>query len=108
MKDIQIAPMLLIPFVENAFKHGEMTDGYLRIRIDIRVDQQLLDFSIQNSVVSKQSDERDPGIGLENFRKRLDLNYDGNYQLEKEVSDGWYKARLRIPDLNKISDGKDG
>ena len=102
---IQIAPMLLIPFVENAFKHGELTQGYLRIRIDIMVENLMLDFSIKNSVLSKGTEENENGIGLENFRKRLDLNYKDNYTLEKYIKDGWYSAHLRIPDLNKINNG---
>jgi sensor histidine kinase YesM len=102
---IQIAPMLLIPFVENAFKHGKLTQGYLRIRIDILVENLMLDFSIKNSVLSEETGENENRIGLENFRKRLDLNYQDNYWLEKSIKDGWYIANLRIPDLNKINNG---
>jgi len=102
---IQIAPMLLIPFVENAFKHGKLTQGFVRIRIDILVENLMLDFSIKNSVLSEETWENENGIGLENFRKRLDLNYKDNYRLEKSITDGWYIANLRIPDLNKINNG---
>jgi len=102
---IQIAPMLLIPFVENAFKHGKLKQGYLRIRIDILVENLRLDFSIKNSVVTEDSGENENGIGLENFKKRLDLNYKDNYRLENSIADGWYIANLRIPDLNKIHNG---
>lgn len=74
-----------------------------RIRIDIMVEDLVLDFSIKNSVLSKETEENENGIGLENFRKRLDLNYKDNYTLEKSITDGWYTAHLRIPDLNKIN-----
>lgn len=104
-EEIQIAPMLLIPLVENAFKHGSLTQGYLKIRIDIMVENQMLDFTIKNSVLSKENDENENGIGLENFRKRLDLNYKDNYRMEKNITEGWYTAHLRIPDLNKINNG---
>jgi len=100
---IQIAPMLLIPFVENAFKHGKLKQGNLWIRIDILVKDNMLDFSIKNSVLSGESEENGNGIGLENFRKRLDLNYKNNYRLENSIIDGWYIASLKIPDLNKIN-----
>jgi two-component system LytT family sensor kinase len=102
---IQIAPMLLIPFVENAFKHGELTKGYLRIRIDISVKDLMLDFRIKNSVLPRVSDDKENGMGLENFSKRLDLNYPDNYLLERKIKDGWYTAYLRIPDLNKMNHG---
>ncbi len=102
---IQIAPMLLIPLVENAFKHGALIQGYLRIRIDIVIENLMLDFSIKNSIHSKEAEGNENGIGLDNFRKRLDLNYKDNYTLAKSISDGWYNAHLRIPDLNKINNG---
>jgi two-component system LytT family sensor kinase len=101
-EDNQIAPMLLIPFVENAFKHGEQIDGYLRIQIDIKVEKPQLNFCIRNTVVQNGTVENDRGLGLENFRKRLDLNYKGNYTLENAVSDGWYQANLTIHDMNHI------
>jgi len=101
-EEIEIAPMLLIPLVENAFKHGGLAQGYLRIRIDILVENLLLDFRIKNTVISDETGENENGIGLENFRKRLDLNYMDNYSLENRIRDGWYIAHLRIPDLNKI------
>lgn len=102
---IQIAPMLLIPFVENAFKHGALKEGYLRIRIDLKVNKHKLNFNIRNSVQPKGSGKAENGIGLENFRKRLDLNYTDNYILKREISNGWYQATLNIPDLNKTDNG---
>jgi sensor histidine kinase YesM len=97
--------MLLMPFVENAFKHGALKNGFLEIQIDIKVETRTLDFCIKNSVLPSQMEEESNGIGLENFRKRLDLNYSGKYKLETELSDEWYNARLSIPDLNEVNDG---
>lgn len=104
-EEFQIAPMLLIPLVENAFKHGALAQGFLRIRIDIRIENLMLDFNIKNSIISIENEENENGIGLENLRKRLDLKYNDNYMLEKSISEGWYLAHLRIPDLNKIENG---
>ncbi len=103
--DIQVAPMLLMPFVENAFKHGALKNGYLEIQIDIKAENQSLDFFIKNSVSPSQVEDGNNGIGLENFRKRLDLNYSGKYELEAKLSDEWYHARLKIPDLKEIHNG---
>lgn len=102
---IRVAPMLLIPFVENAFKHGGLVKGYLRIRIDIEVKDLMLNFTIKNSIVSEEKVDKDNGIGLENFRKRLDLIYKENYTLENSVTEGWYIAHLTIPNLNLIKNG---
>jgi len=103
--DIQIAPMLLMPFVENAFKHGARKNGYLEILIDIRAKNRTLDFCIKNSVLPSEVKEGSNGIGLENFRKRLDLHYNGKYDLETQITDEWYSARLTIHDLNDFNDG---
>jgi two-component system LytT family sensor kinase len=103
-KQIMIAPMLLIPFVENAFKHGEIVDGYLQIHIDIQLRESSLDFRIDNSVQVNDETGKAKGLGLENFRKRLDLNYENNYMLESSIKGHWYTASLHIPDLNKIND----
>lgn len=103
-KQIMIAPMLLIPFVENAFKHGEIVNGYLQIHIDIQLQETSLDFRIDNSIQIQDEIENPKGLGLENFRKRLDLNYENNYKLENSIKGNWYTASLQIPDLNKIND----
>ena len=103
-KQIVIAPMLLIPFVENAFKHGEIVNGFLQIHIDIQLQGSSLDFRINNSIQMSDEFEKPKGLGLDNFRKRLDLNYEDNYKLENSIKGNWYSASLQIPDLNKIND----
>jgi two-component system LytT family sensor kinase len=98
-EEIQIAPMLLIPFVENAFKHGNMIDGFLQIEIQIEVKDNQLEFIIQNTIHNNEVKVEKGGIGLENIRKRLELNYSNNYKLENKIVDIWYLAKLRILDL---------
>lgn len=100
--EIQIAPMLLIPFVENAFKHGNLIDGFLNIEINISMLKNQLNFEIRNTVLKSEEKESKKGIGLENIKKRLDLNYSNNYQLTNEMKDNWYSVNLTIFDLNKI------
>jgi len=102
-KQIVIAPMLLIPFVENAFKHGEIVNGFLQIHIDIKLQGASLDFRIDNSIQMIDESEKSKGLGLDNFRKRLDLNYEDNYKLENSIKGNWYSSSLQIPDLNKIN-----
>jgi sensor histidine kinase YesM len=102
---IRVPPMLLIPLVENAFKHGEQVDGFLRIGIRIELKGPGLKFHIRNSLREAVSDDGNGGLGLENFRKRLDLNYLDHYTLENDVSDGWYVATLTIPDIRSFDHG---
>lgn len=100
-ENIQIAPMLLIPFVENAFKHGSLVDGFLQIEIKVKLDNDQLYFSIRNTFLNDDEKENgNGGIGLENIRKRLDLNFKGKYNLMIEEKDKWFLAELTISNLN--------
>ncbi|UJH91708.1 histidine kinase [Antarcticibacterium sp. 1MA-6-2] len=74
-ENIDIAPMLLIPFVENSFKHGQLVDGKLRIAISLKTDEEELWFTIKNSVKSEKNFESKNGLGLKNLEKRLQLLY---------------------------------
>jgi LytS/YehU family sensor histidine kinase len=77
----QIVPLLLIAFIENAFKHGVANDPGSAIRLLIEVDESHLYFFIQNR---KHNNNRDNlgGIGLINVKRRLDLLYPGRYKLD--------------------------
>lgn len=101
-ENIQIAPMLLIPFVENAFKHGSLVDGFLHITIDVNVKGESLNFSIGNSFIQQEETNKNGGIGLENIKKRLDLNYPKNYTVQNKIEQNWYKAKLHIHHLNRV------
>jgi two-component system, LytTR family, sensor kinase len=105
-ENIQVAPMLLIPFVENAFKHGTLEKGFLTIRIQISVNDNQLSFRIGNSFHESNDKSQNGGIGLENIRKRLDLNYRNNYELKIDKRDNWYFAELTIFNLNKPKDAE--
>ncbi len=99
----EIAPMLLIPFVENAFKHGHLIDGFLKVDIQIELIENQLEFSIKNTISKDGTKESKVGIGLENIKKRLNLLYKNNYQLIIENQDDWYKVNLIISNLNSVN-----
>ena len=99
---IQVAPMLLIPLVENAFKHGGLHDGKMPIRIQIKANTHELHFLIENTIRQSENDNSGKGIGLENLRKRLDLVYGRDYKLECLPDRNWYHAMLQITNLKKI------
>jgi hypothetical protein len=94
--------MLLIPYIENAFKHGSIVNGFLMINVEIRIAGSRLDFSIQNSFVEHSDGQSQGGVGLPNIRKRLDLSYPNNYQLESKITGKWYLVKLCIFDLNTV------
>lgn len=96
----KIAPMLLIPFVENAFKHGNLKDGYLTIDIDIALQDNELHFCIKNTVKPELAINNKAGIGLENIKKRLGLIYPDHHDLSIETIDEWFVVRLIISNIN--------
>lgn len=89
-----IAPMLLIPFVENAFKHGSETiNGSFCVSIKTKIENNYLFFLVRNS--SKHPTNRG-GIGLDNVRKRLNFLYPGKYQLDIDNANEVFEVKLSI------------
>ncbi|NVK53479.1 MAG: histidine kinase [Flavobacteriaceae bacterium] len=78
-ESLQVAPMLLIPFVENSFKHGKIIDGTMQVTIHLTMKGEKLHFLIKNT--SDISDGEKQGIGLENIKKRLEMLYPNAYTL---------------------------
>jgi two-component system, LytTR family, sensor kinase len=98
---IRIAPMLLIPLVENAFKHGALQDGLLQLLITIESLPESLRFTIENTAHMPEGLLVGQGIGLKNYEKRLELNYAGNYRLQCGMKGVWYRADLAINNLRQ-------
>ena len=97
-KSYFIEPMLLIPFVENAFKHGTGMIEDPFILIQLQVLDQMLHFKVSNRYngASNEIKDRSSGIGLANVRRRLELLYGKNQHLEITKSDGVYTTSLQI------------
>jgi len=94
---ITIAPMLLIPFVENAFKHGSK-DHQPGISIYLHTENHLIWFQVSNYIRKNQltTEKQFSGIGLSNIKRRLDLIYPGKYNLEIKEEDDQFKVNLLI------------
>ncbi len=94
---LMIAPMLLVPFIENAFKHsGIEKRGESFVSIRILTKGQELEFTVENSLPKVQLvTDSQGGIGLENVKKRLDLLYPENHYLHI-VKEDTFKIRLRM------------
>ncbi|WP_452603124.1 sensor histidine kinase [Pontimicrobium sp. MEBiC06410] len=91
---LQIAPMLLIPFVENSFKHGTIKNGILKIDITINFENDSLYFYIKNTVQNTNNEQQ--GIGLENIKKRLELLYKNNYNLDINRNNDSFEVKLTL------------
>jgi sensor histidine kinase YesM len=83
LKDMPVAPMIFLPFIENAFKHGVSATQASYIRINIDQNDNMLELTVRNSIIKDQSVSLDvhSGIGLNNTRRRLDLLYPDKYTL---------------------------
>jgi sensor histidine kinase YesM len=76
----QIAPLIFIPLIENAFKHGVSTSEQSEIKIHIKADGKQLHLFIQNTRVRRDKTGSN-GLGIENVRKRLNLLYPGHHRI---------------------------
>jgi len=99
VENINIAPMMLIPFVENSFKHGAIIDGVLVVKILIKNLNDTLYFEVENSIIDKPNNEA--GIGIENIKKRLVMLYPNAHTLIIENNNDTFKVGLTI-ELNKL------
>ena len=94
--DISIPPLLFIPFIENAFKHGITTRGRSFINIGLSSTSEVLIFKCSNSIAGKGPEDRQPGIGLENVKKRLALLFPGKHDLFIDKHDDEFRVLLNI------------
>jgi two-component system LytT family sensor kinase len=93
-----IEPMLLIPFIENAFKHGTGTIEEPVIDIYLKISEGLIDFRVKNrfNEANEEVKDRTSGIGLQNVIRRLNLLYDQKHILSINKENGWFSVSLQI------------
>jgi hypothetical protein len=93
----KIVPLLLIPLIENFFKHGQFILTQ-KGKIDLKITDHQLIFATENSILPKSPplETENSGIGLENVKKRLLLNYPGQHDLKYYEQDGVYFVKLAI------------
>ena len=94
--DSEIPPLMLITFVENAFKHGISYQQESFVHINARIKNKRLHFECSNSKCIRPNQEKG-GVGLANIKKRLDLIYGNNYTLNLEDKPSTYHVELEIP-----------
>ena len=93
--ELRIMPLLLISFLENAFKHGVVTNKEYPIRILIEVVNNRLHFKVSN-FKNKSNKDQTSGIGLENLKRRLELGYPDRYTLMVDDKELFYSSELFI------------
>ena len=90
-----IPPLLLIPFVENAFKHGQTNTTACWLKLDVSSNANALNFSCANLVGEKRKDAIG-GIGIENVKQRLNLLYPERHLLEITTNNNWFTVKLKL------------
>jgi len=95
----RIAPMLLLPLLENSYKHGIMGDTaetFIRLKLTQQLNR--VNFTIENNrgISSEMPEKNSGGVGLENIRNRLELIYPDNYTFDLKDNDLTFKVELTI------------
>jgi LytS/YehU family sensor histidine kinase len=96
--DINIPPLIFIPFIENAFKHGISFREKSFIDISMTTDKESVKFRCTNSLVKirEENETSQSGIGLENVTKRLNLLFPGKHELKINKSETEFEVFLQI------------
>ncbi len=96
--DFSIPPLLFIPFIENAFKHGISFRDPSFINISMKIEKDQIIFTSENSITKNNQTEdlQHSGIGLENVQKRLSLLFSGMHDLKIEQDDTIFRVKLSI------------
>ena len=90
--------MLLIPFVENSFKHGIGLIADPTIVVKLSMENNTLNFSVKNKFNGSITETKDPssGIGIQNVRRRLDLLYKDLHELKIYEQGQWFMVELKL------------
>lgn len=97
--NVLVEPLILIPFIENAFKHGVSYHQRSEVLIDLDVTQEVISLDVKNTKkisVAEGSPVTDSGIGLINIRRRLDLLYPSRHTLRIEDGKEYFSINLKI------------
>jgi sensor histidine kinase YesM len=94
---VNIAPLLVIPFIENAFKYGISVNNESFFDMRLRVENKILLFESRNSI-SKKADKLEigTGTGLENTHRRLDLYYPSRYLLNITSENEVFEVKMQV------------
>lgn len=97
----EIAPLLLVNFIENSFKHGDMdTNPAAFVNVNLTVEKGELHFTVENSFRfpsgMTKTEEIEEGVGLKNSKRLLDLAYPGRSSLETKAEGGTFLVDLRL------------
>lgn len=95
---VEIAPLILLTFIENAFKHGvsqELKEAFININISLK--ENYIHFDISNSIAKNKAASNKESIGIANVKKQLELLYLDTYTLDINERNDCFKVHLKLP-----------
>lgn len=95
--NLKIAPLLLIPIIENAFKYGidNVKDSFIEIMV--KIESQYLNVLVSNTIVNiRLEKENNTGIGIKNIKRRLDILYPGRYSFDAVEKNSIFNVELKL------------
>ncbi len=95
-ENIKIQPLLLIPFIENAFKHGPDSTRDCFININLEIKDNSIHLIVKNDILKFRKEDGRSGFGLNNIKRRLELEYPQRHVLNTEVTDNTFIVKLFI------------
>ncbi|WP_326984139.1 histidine kinase [Chryseobacterium sp. MYb264] len=96
--NVEIAPLLFISVVENAFKHGVSATQHsdISFKMEINEDEEILFMASNSNFPKTDTDKSGSGIGVENLKKRLNLLYPEKYEFHSHLNNGMYIAEMKL------------
>lgn len=95
--NIDVPPLLFLPFIENCFKHGTQNNDDIIVEIYFEIIGNFLYFTVENTFDNQNITPTNHGIGIQNVKRRLQLLYPGNFMLKNEIKENKYIVNLKIP-----------
>ena len=95
--ETDIAPLILMPFVENAFKHGASESRFgAKVLIDLQLSQQELYFRVSNTIEDTNHNKINKGVGLQNVERQLELIYPDRHHLQIQLEANYFISELWV------------
>ncbi len=95
--DLEIPPLLFLPFIENCFKHGVKNNDNVKVDISFEISSNFLFFTVKNTIHKNELKSVKHGIGIENVNRRLELLYGNKYKLDTNINNNIFQVRLKLP-----------
>jgi sensor histidine kinase YesM len=95
---LKVPPLLFLPFIENCFKHGTKNNPNIDVAINFEItENKYLIFKVENSLNKNVNFKTTHGIGIQNVKRRLELLYDSDFELQTIINEQKYCVQLKIP-----------